>query len=346
MKLGIFAKTYKRNRVEEVFSAVAASGLSCVQFNMACAGMASMLESPVPSAASNDISSAAARHSIEISAVSGTFNMAHPDASVRADGLCKLAHLIEWAASVRVPVITLCSGSRDPQDMWCSHPDNHTADAVGSAVTRIKVGMRVVVDPNLPCNECSSCLAGKTHLCYSLRGLGSHANGLLAQVALVPARLCVEVPANVPSVVAALAEPLACVIHVLDRSQLQAGENVVVIGARPIGLMAAMVARLNGAASVIVRETNEARLSRAEALDLKPSTPPRQPRKRLTSHLNALAPRPLSSLRLPQQRAEEESLWWVSLHPKPKSHLDHMISSVVSFLSLVPLQIPSPRLVL
>lgn len=83
MKLGVFAKTYERSSVEEVFESAARDGISCVQFNLACSALDTLPDQPVPEAITGEILWAARRHGIEIAAVSGTFNMAHPLASMR-----------------------------------------------------------------------------------------------------------------------------------------------------------------------------------------------------------------------------------------------------------------------
>ena len=137
---------------------------------------------------------------------------------------------------------------------------------VGPGVRSLQVGQRVVVDPNRPCGTCVPCLDGRTHLCLNLTGLGSHSDGLLSQVTTVRAGLCVPVPNPVPDEVAALAEPLGCVLHAFDRSALRAGEDVAIVGAGRIGLMAAVLAQLHGAVSVRVYEANPARVERARAL--------------------------------------------------------------------------------
>jgi threonine dehydrogenase-like Zn-dependent dehydrogenase len=137
---------------------------------------------------------------------------------------------------------------------------------IGSNVKRLTPGMRVAVDPNLPCGSCTFCLNGHTHLCLDLTGLGSHVDGLLSRGATIKERLCVPLPKGLPDEVAALAEPLACVLHAIDRSGLQVGEDVAVIGAGPIGLMVAALARLRGAASVSIREANPSRVERARSL--------------------------------------------------------------------------------
>jgi sugar phosphate isomerase/epimerase len=129
VKLGVFAKTYERLSVDEVFASAAADGFSCVQFNLACSGLDTLPRAPVPERIGIEIEQAARRHQIEIVAVSGTFNMAHPAATVRNEGVQALKHLIAWAAASKVPIVTLCTGSRDPADMWRGHPENGSPQA-------------------------------------------------------------------------------------------------------------------------------------------------------------------------------------------------------------------------
>ena len=101
MKLGVFAKTYERPSVDQGFEAAARDGFACVQFNLACSGLKTLPDEPVPEAITLEIQRAARRHAIEIVAVSGTFNMAHPVASVRHDGVKRLKNVIAWAAATR-----------------------------------------------------------------------------------------------------------------------------------------------------------------------------------------------------------------------------------------------------
>lgn len=129
MNLGIFAKTFARPSVGETFAAAARAGLDCVQFNLACAGLSTLPETPVPAAVTREVRHAADRHGVRIAAVSGTFNMAHPLAVVRENGLRGLHHLLAWAGEAGVPVVTLCTGSRDAKDMWREHPQNRSPAA-------------------------------------------------------------------------------------------------------------------------------------------------------------------------------------------------------------------------
>ena len=128
MILGIFAKTFARPAVEDVFAAVARHHLRSVQFNFACAGLPSLPDQIDPGIAKR-IGKAAAEHRIEIAAVSGTFNMIHPDAKHRRDGLRKLGVIAAACEHLGTRVVTLCTGTRDPENMWRHHPDNDSPDA-------------------------------------------------------------------------------------------------------------------------------------------------------------------------------------------------------------------------
>jgi len=125
---GIFAKTFARPTVEDVFATVAAHRLRSVQFNMACAGLASMPEAIGP-ALTQRIARACAAHGIEIAAVSGTFNIVHPDKRARDDGFRRLGVLAGACPSLGTKIITMSTGTRDPENMWRRHPDNDTKDA-------------------------------------------------------------------------------------------------------------------------------------------------------------------------------------------------------------------------
>ena len=129
MSPGIFARTFARPTVEEVLAAAALPGLRCVQFNFACAGLPTLPDRCPEEALLDRIRRAAATHGLAIAAVSGTWNMAHPDPAERAAGLRCLPVLLEAARRLNAPVVTLCTGTRHPANMWIAHPDNKTPAA-------------------------------------------------------------------------------------------------------------------------------------------------------------------------------------------------------------------------
>jgi sugar phosphate isomerase/epimerase len=128
MKIGILTNTYTQPTLEGVLGAVAAHGLRYVQFDLAAAGVASM-----PGAISDELAdhirNQMAARNIELTALSGTFNMAHPIPQHRAEGLQCLRVLAAACKRLNTSVITLCTGTRDVDSMWRHHPDNRTADA-------------------------------------------------------------------------------------------------------------------------------------------------------------------------------------------------------------------------
>jgi sugar phosphate isomerase/epimerase len=128
MKPGIFAKTFDGTGAATVLAAVRAAGFDAAQFNMACLGLAAMPDAIDPGLA-RGVATAAAASGVEIVAVSGTYNMIHPDPSRRADGLRRLAVLAGAAAALGTGLVTLCTGTRDPEDQWRHHPDNDTPEA-------------------------------------------------------------------------------------------------------------------------------------------------------------------------------------------------------------------------
>ena len=128
MKIGILTNTYTQPTLDGVLGAVVAQGLQHVQFDLAAAGIASLPE-VISDEAADNIRVRMAAHHIELSALSGTFNMAHPDLQHRADGLQRLAVLVAACARLNTSVITLCTGTRDVTSMWRHHPDNGTPAA-------------------------------------------------------------------------------------------------------------------------------------------------------------------------------------------------------------------------
>jgi sugar phosphate isomerase/epimerase len=128
MDLGIFARTFNRPSLTETLDAVRDSRLRTMQFNMALTGGPSLPEA-IPDELAGEIRRATADRGLRMAAVSGTYNMAHPDAGVRADGGRRLGVLIAAAPSLGTGVVTLCTGSRDATDMWRRHPDNTTPEA-------------------------------------------------------------------------------------------------------------------------------------------------------------------------------------------------------------------------
>ncbi len=128
MQIGIFAKTFSRPTLGELLDAIAKERIESIQFNFSCVGMPTLPEQIDPALA-DQIRREIKSRNLNLAAVSGTFNLIHPDVCVRQDGLRRLRELAKACAKMGAPVITLCTGTRDPENMWRRHPQNDSPDA-------------------------------------------------------------------------------------------------------------------------------------------------------------------------------------------------------------------------
>jgi sugar phosphate isomerase/epimerase len=142
MQLGIFAKTFDGKTPHAVLAAAGEAGFSCAQYNMACSGLPSMPDAIAPETAA-DIAAASRATRIGIAAVSGTYNMIHPDRAVREAGHHRLAVLAERCHAMGTRLVTLCTGTRDPHDQWRHHRDNGGAEAWGDLVQSMRVALDI-----------------------------------------------------------------------------------------------------------------------------------------------------------------------------------------------------------
>jgi L-iditol 2-dehydrogenase len=143
---------------------------------------------------------------------------------------------------------------------------------VGEGVDEAWVGARVVSETYFStCGRCTFCLAGRRNLCAERRSIGTHVDGAFAPLLHVPVTNLHRLPEWHDAHAGALAEPLACVCHSLDGA-IRDGDDVLVVGPGPVGLLAAQVARAAGG-SVHLRGTKRdtARLARAEELGFETS---------------------------------------------------------------------------
>lgn len=144
------------------------------------------------------------------------------------------------------------------------HEMSGVVQALGDGVGDIDVGEHVVIRPLVSCGACPACIAGHTHICHSLKFLGLDTDGAFQQRWTVPRSTVHRIPADLPLEFGALVEPIAVACHDVRRSRLVAGEDVVVIGGGPIGMLIAMVAGQAGA-NVILSEVSEHRLAFARS---------------------------------------------------------------------------------
>ena len=126
--------------------------------------------------------------------------------------------------------------------------------AVGSDVKGISVGDRVCVDPNKLCGVCDFCRGGIGHFCDSMVGIGTTVNGGFAEYCIVPESQVYKFSDKISYAEAAMTEPVACCLHGIDMCDIDAGATVCVIGGGMIGLLMLQLAKLRGAARLILIE--------------------------------------------------------------------------------------------
>lgn len=137
---------------------------------------------------------------------------------------------------------------------------------VGSAVTHVKPGDRIAVEPAMPCWTCDQCKAGRHHTCRNLRFLGcpKQAQGCLSEYIIMPETSCFKISENVSMIEAALSEPLAIGVYGVKQSIPMEGATIGVLGAGPIGFSVFMPALSMGAEKAFVTDKIDARLALAK----------------------------------------------------------------------------------
>jgi 2-desacetyl-2-hydroxyethyl bacteriochlorophyllide A dehydrogenase len=139
-------------------------------------------------------------------------------------------------------------------------------EAVGSAVAGIAVGDRVTGDPNIACGRCGQCRAGRVNLCSNLRAIGIHRDGGFADYVVMPQGQAFLLPAGLKPTHGAFCEPLACCLHGVDLAAIRPGASVAVLGGGVIGLLTVQLAKLAGAATIILSTRQASRRALAEDL--------------------------------------------------------------------------------
>ncbi len=176
---------------------------------------------------------------------------------------------------IRVQAISICGTDvralEDPpaflftEGVIIGHEFTGVVEEIGNTVSHIAVGDKVVVHPNIWCGKCHYCRIGQTNLCTQLEHIGDRINGGMAEYACVPERMVYKINKSVPSHVACLVEPLACVLNSTESVRIHPDETAVVFGAGPIGLIFLMLYKAAGA-QVIVVDLSPSRLDLAKSL--------------------------------------------------------------------------------
>lgn len=167
---GIFTTVFARATLDETLAAIRARGIDAVQFDLENVGLPT-LPDVIPAGLPDQIRAACVAHGVTMSAVSGTFNMAHPDAVVRKEALARFQVLAAAARPMGASVITVCTGTRDPDDMWRRHPDNDRPDAWADLLATLTVALTIAEDYDLtlafepePANIAANAVRGRALL--------------------------------------------------------------------------------------------------------------------------------------------------------------------------------------
>ncbi len=147
------------------------------------------------------------------------------------------------------------------------HESSAIVVKVGPSVNHLKVGDRVAVEPQIPCRVCDSCKHGYYNVCPDTKFFATPPyNGSLTRIYKHAADFCFKLPEHVSYEEASLMEPLAVAVHACRRAGVKTGDNVLVVGAGPIGMSSILVAKAFGATKVLVTDINGKRVAAAHKL--------------------------------------------------------------------------------
>jgi len=149
--------------------------------------------------------------------------------------------------------------------MVLGHESSGIVKEVGSAVTNVKVGDRVAMEPGQPCRHCKQCKSGNYNLCPDMAFAATPPyDGTICRYYRIPGDFCYKLPDSMSLEEGALVEPLAVGVHITKQAGIRPGQSVVVFGAGPVGLLCMAVAKAFGADIVVAVDVNEERLKFAK----------------------------------------------------------------------------------
>lgn len=165
-------------------------------------------------------------------------------------------HIYKWDAWAQKTI---------PVPMVVGHEFMGEIVQIGSGVTKFKVGDRVSGEGHITCGVCRNCMQGNRHLCTQTLGVGVNRHGCFAEYFNLPEENVFPLPASVKEEVAAIFDPYGNATHTALSFDL-VGEDVLITGAGPIGIMAAAIAKKAGARNVVITDMNDYRLALATKL--------------------------------------------------------------------------------
>ena len=175
-------------------------------------------------------------------------------------------HIFEWDEwaknNLKLPLIV-------------GHEFSGIIDEVGPHVTHYKAGDRVSGEGHITCGNCRNCRAGKKHLCPETIGVGVHRDGAFAEYLVIPESNVWPLHEDIPSEIAAFFDPLGNAVHTALAYNIT-GEDILICGAGPIGMMAAAICKFSGSRNIVVTDINDYRLNLAKDLGATRTVNPRK----------------------------------------------------------------------
>jgi threonine 3-dehydrogenase len=165
-------------------------------------------------------------------------------------------HIIAWDEWARSTITT---------PMTVGHEYMGVVERLGSEVSGLEVGQRVSGEGHIVCGRCRNCQAGRRHLCINTIGIGVNRNGAFADYVAIPGSNIQPLPDDIPDDIGSILDPLGNAVHTALHFDL-VGEDVLITGAGPIGMMAVAIARHVGARYIVVTDVNDYRLTLSEVL--------------------------------------------------------------------------------
>lgn len=152
-----------------------------------------------------------------------------------------------------------------PIPMVIGHEFMGEIEKLGKHVKGLNVGERVSGEGHIVCGHCPNCMMGKKHVCMHTKGLGVNRPGCFAEYVVIPAENVFVLPPSISDDIASIFDPYGNAVHTALSFNL-AGEDVLITGAGPIGIMAVAIARHAGARNVVVTDVNDYRLELARKM--------------------------------------------------------------------------------
>jgi len=152
-----------------------------------------------------------------------------------------------------------------PVPMHVGHEYVGVVEAMGDEVRGLRLGERVSGEGHIVCGHCRNCRAGRRHLCRNSVGVGVNRPGAFADYLVIPAVNAFPIPDDIPDEIAAILDPFGNAAHTALSFDL-VGEDVLITGAGPIGIMAAAICRHVGARHVVITDVNDYRLDLAKKM--------------------------------------------------------------------------------